>query len=110
MGQYSLNGGLFLFLSSKLLFYRLHIKLFFANTRVGMKPRPLTQYLFSRQFPTGQAFANEASKIASEHASENGWIACIFDSSKESLLLDWIPNNEMNRGLHGLFCFVLTYF
>lgn len=64
-----------------------------------MKPRPLTQYLFAKQYPTGSSFAEEAGKKAAEHVNEEGWIACVLDSSQERIILQWVPENEMQRGL-----------
>ena len=73
--------------------------MFFANTRTGTKPRPLTQYVFAQRFPTGQAFAREAAEMASQHKGKEGWIACVLNSTQDSLLLEWVPSNEMSRGL-----------
>ena len=99
MGIYCTHRGISFLLLCMSCVMLSSLQLFFANSRPGTKPHPLAQYLFAQQFPTGSAFAEAAAQLAAQHASEDGWIACVLNTAQDKILLHWVPNNEMNQGI-----------
>lgn len=84
-------------------------ELFFLNIGNTSTPQPLTQHVMSRQFPTGMDFARTLGRAAKE-GTEEGWVAAVFDRNEDRIIVGFIPNNEMYRGIEFFYFSHLIFF